>query len=212
MDSQANGHRVVPEIWDILHPLEDALQSILLLHFTEGFHQTQWKESYLLYWSDRRDGNQNLVEQADTEFRSSCKICAPMKEVINTGCTSYSYDICTEQIRECQQLETAITRQAPESNGPIQDHGFRLHKTAFLDAVALRYSWIPPDLSSNCACSSKQHALSSPKGGFPSIRPRYPTTLNGSAGWVTVTWATRTTPRRMTGWGCTHLRLTIATE
>ena len=56
---------------------------------------------------------------------------------------------------------------------PISEHGFSLHKGAFLDAVALRYNWTPSRLPSNCACGSGftvEHALSCPKGGFPSIR------------------------------------------
>jgi len=26
---------------------------------------------------------------------------------------------------------------------PVQEHGFSLHKTAFRDALALRYGWLP---------------------------------------------------------------------
>ena len=56
---------------------------------------------------------------------------------------------------------------------PIKEHGFFFHKGGFLDAIAMRYGWTPRRLSSNCACGSTQsveHALSCPKGGFPSIR------------------------------------------
>ena len=55
----------------------------------------------------------------------------------------------------------------------MQEHGFSLHKTAFQDALALRYGWIPSRTPSHCACGtnfSVDHALSCPKGGFPSIR------------------------------------------
>ena len=58
---------------------------------------------------------------------------------------------------------------------PIQEFGFALHKGAFQDALALRYNWQPLRAPSFCACgtSSKfsvEHAISCPKGGFPSIR------------------------------------------
>ena len=56
---------------------------------------------------------------------------------------------------------------------PVQEHGFSLHKTAFQDALALRYGWMPSRTPSHCACGtnfSVDHALSCPKGGFPSIR------------------------------------------
>ncbi len=53
---------------------------------------------------------------------------------------------------------------------PLEEHGFHLHKSAFYDALALRYSWSPQHLPSNCVCGSKlsiDHALYCPKGGFP---------------------------------------------
>ena len=56
---------------------------------------------------------------------------------------------------------------------PIQEFGFTLHKRAFQDAMALRYNWQPLRTPSTCACGTKfsiEHALSCPKGGFPSIR------------------------------------------
>ena len=55
----------------------------------------------------------------------------------------------------------------------MQEHGFSLHKTAFRDALALRYDWLPSCIISHCACGSTfsvDHALSCPKEGFPSIR------------------------------------------
>ncbi len=55
----------------------------------------------------------------------------------------------------------------------LEEHGFALHKTAFRDAIALRYGWSPSQIPTNCVCGhlfSVQHALSCPRGGFPSIR------------------------------------------
>ena len=56
---------------------------------------------------------------------------------------------------------------------PIEEFGFTLHKSAFRDAIALRYSWSPTNTPTTCACGSDftvEHVLSCPKGGFPSIR------------------------------------------
>ena len=56
---------------------------------------------------------------------------------------------------------------------PIEEFGFTLHKGAFHDALALRYNWQPLHVPSSCGCGTKfsvEHALSCPKGGFPSIR------------------------------------------
>ena len=59
---------------------------------------------------------------------------------------------------------------------PIEEFGFTLHKGAFHDALTLRYNWQPPYTPSTCGCGVKfsvEHALSCPKGGFPTIRHRH---------------------------------------
>lgn len=56
---------------------------------------------------------------------------------------------------------------------PVAEHGFTLHKGAFRDALCLRYGWRPQHLSSHCVCGPQfmvNHALSSPRGGYPSIQ------------------------------------------
>ena len=56
---------------------------------------------------------------------------------------------------------------------PIAEHGSALHQGAFRDTLCLRYGWHPPHLPSHCVCGnhfSVEHALSCPRGGFPSIR------------------------------------------
>ena len=56
---------------------------------------------------------------------------------------------------------------------PIQEFGFALHKRAIQDALALCYRWQPLRSPTTCDCGTKlsiEHALSCPKGGFPSIR------------------------------------------
>ena len=48
-----------------------------------------------------------------------------------------------------------------------------LHKTAFRDAIALRYHWLLSVCPTSSACGHSftiGHALSCPKGGFPSLR------------------------------------------
>ena len=56
---------------------------------------------------------------------------------------------------------------------PIQEHGFALHKSAFRDALCLRYGWQPSHLPSHCICGKSftvEHALICTRGGYPSIR------------------------------------------
>ena len=126
----------------------------------------------------------------------------PKTNEILQGDVSYSYDIMAGQIsgkaeatsmKKTHSKEVATTlkdnlnvslkraMELAQEKGvsswltalPIQEHGFTLHKSAFWDALALRYDWIPSHLPSSCACGtcfSVEHALSSPKGGFPSLR------------------------------------------
>ena len=56
---------------------------------------------------------------------------------------------------------------------PINAHHFALHKSAFRDALSLRYHWPIHNQPSACSCGhafSIDHALSCPTGGYPSIR------------------------------------------
>ena len=56
---------------------------------------------------------------------------------------------------------------------PLERYGFALHRSAFKDAISLRYGWLPDNLPLKCACDvpfSVDHALSCPKGAFPTHR------------------------------------------
>ena len=56
---------------------------------------------------------------------------------------------------------------------PIEEHGFCLHKTDFVDSLALRYGWNFSKTPTTCirgASFAVDHMLSCPRGGFPSIR------------------------------------------
>lgn len=56
---------------------------------------------------------------------------------------------------------------------PVEEFGFTLHKNSFHDGLALRYRCKPNCTPQYCACTSLfsvEHALSCPKGGFPTIR------------------------------------------
>ena len=56
---------------------------------------------------------------------------------------------------------------------PLQQLGFALHKSAFYDAICLRYGWQLQHLADQCICGhdfTADHAMSCPTGGLPSIR------------------------------------------
>ena len=78
-----------------------------------------------------------------------------------------------------QKLQRAMKTSAEKGAStwlatlPIAEHGFALHKQAFRDALCLRYGWHPSHLPAKCVCGmqfSIEHAMSCPRGGFPSIR------------------------------------------
>ena len=56
---------------------------------------------------------------------------------------------------------------------PIEEYGFCLHKSAFVDVLALRYGWTPSRTPTKCVCGSSfkvDHLLSCSRGGFSSLR------------------------------------------
>ena len=144
----------------------------------------------------------NPVNTAVLSFEASSKITRPLVEKILTNNRSmgevYAMQQKTQQKVKCEKddalkvsfdsilnrVEDPIQNRAlllaaekGASNWltvlPIQDQGFSLPKTAFRDAVALRYNWQLLNCPLHCACGEKfsiQHALSCPTGGYPSIR------------------------------------------
>ena len=81
------------------------------------------------------------------------------------------------QLPDRLQKAVALSKEKGSSTWltalPLTEHGFTLHKSAFHNAFALRYGWMPARLPSKCGCGSNfnvEHALSCAKGGFPTIR------------------------------------------
>ena len=170
-------------IGHLLSPLEEVIKSKLTPALTgqpppnEDVRQTRWY----------------CPAVANSEFLASCKITEPLKRAILLQRLEYSEETISEQIdakaqicklkqEESKHAADSFKEQLPSSlqrsmslaqkkgasswltSLPIQEFGFALHKGAFQDALALRY---------DCACGKKfsvEHALSCPKGGFPSIR------------------------------------------
>ena len=88
---------------------------------------------------------------------------APRKEhqtgtPLSPSSTQYSLDLCTE--KGASNWVSAL---------PLSS---LVHKSAFRDAIYLRYGWHIPDTLSDCTCGrfSLEHVLSCPAGGFASIR------------------------------------------
>ena len=92
-------------------------------------------------------------------------------------CYSRNSSDLHQQLSSSLQLAVNLATEKGASSWlttlPLEEYGFALHKSAFQDALALRYGWLPLRTPAHCACGSSfsvDHALSCPKGGLPSIR------------------------------------------
>ena len=195
--------RVIPNIGHLLCPLDEKLRSDLLSALTGRPPPSNLDCALFALPARLGGlGIRIPSKTADSELQSSLLITSSLKDHILNQDREYGYDIVAEQlqnkatisrlnrersVREINdlysQLPDSLQRAvdlAKEKGAstwltvlPLTDHGFALHKSAFHDALALRYGWIPSELPSKCDCGnsfSVEHALSCARGGFPTIR------------------------------------------
>ena len=108
----------------------------------------------------------DIQQQTKAVARSTKRL--RLKEAANDLHSQFS-----SSIQCCIELSQEKGASTWLSALPIDDHGFALHKSAFRDALSLRYNWPLENTPSSCSCGhqfSVDHALSCPTGGFPSIR------------------------------------------
>ena len=89
------------------------------------------------------------------------------------GICAHNYQRSYKLVQRCVELSQEKGASVWLTALPIENHGFALHKSAFRDALCLRYNWPLNNQPSQCSCGhsfSIDHALSCPTGGFPSIR------------------------------------------
>ena len=147
-------------------------------------------------------GIRNPSSQASFEFSASQRVCHLIVSRILAGKVEYEYeciclhavvkpDIRRERMEKEKEIRDGLLQSLPAETSrmlriagekgvsswltclPIQEFGYCLHKRAFLDALCLRYGWLPRDVPTKCICGtnfSVDHALSCTKGGFPSLR------------------------------------------
>ena len=195
--------RVLPNISHLLVPLDDALRTNLVPTLTgRPAHNDLECDLFALPARQGGLGIRVPSKAAERELLSSQKVTSTLKDHILAQDDEYSYSLIRDQMQaksEVRQenrqrdqdeaerihaqlpdrLQRAVTLVKEKGAStwlttlPLTEHGFTLHKSAFHDALALRYGWIPAHLPSRCACGNNfnvEHALSCPKGGFPTIR------------------------------------------
>ena len=86
-------------------------------------------------------------------------------------------EIIYNQLSPLQKRQVDLAKEKGASSWlsvlPLDDHGFSLHKSAFRDAICLRYGWSLSNTPTKCNCGlpfSANHAMICPMGGFPTIR------------------------------------------
>ena len=195
--------RVAPNISHLLEPLDNAIRSGLIPALTGRPPPNDLEcDLFALPARLGGLGIRLPSKNADREHHSSLSVTSMLKDHILDQCKDYGYDIISDQINnkakiskqnreKCKEeadriyallpsnLQRAMTLAMEKGAStwltvlPLTEHGFTLHRSAFQDALALRYGWLPSKLPSKCECGhafSVEHALSCAKGGFPALR------------------------------------------
>ncbi len=195
--------RVVPNISHLLVPLDDALRINLIPAITGRPPPNNAEcDLYALPARLGGLGIRTPSKLADKEVHHSLKITSSLTDRILDQDNEYGYNTVRDQLlkraevskdnrKRLEEEAASLHQQLPDwlqkavelskTKGastwltvlPLTEHGFTLHKSAFHDALALRYGWTPTRLPLKCDCGKNfnvEHALSCAKGGFPTLR------------------------------------------
>ena len=192
--------RTIPEINELLRPLEDIMRNEFIPAITGGIVCSN-DERKLLSLPPRLGGMGLTVfsDECDLEYNNSRNITASLRKSIVEQSSQYSAERKTstknkiksnrekrqkdilESIRSSMNEKQLRLNDNNTEKGvsnwltvlPIKHHGFDLNKQEFWDGIRLRYGWNLLNLPTVCACGTKfdlQHAMNCKKGGFINIR------------------------------------------
>ena len=195
--------RTTPDIAHLFEPLESTIRCELIPRLTgQGIPGTNDRDLFSLPARLGGMGITNPVEIADSQYNNSKDVSGPLVDLLQMQNCQYSADIYYAQQSVKSDLKSSkraalqekansmqesfpedlrlAVKLAQEKGAsiwltalPIAEHDFALHKSAFRDALALRYGWTPTRLPLKCVCGSDfvvEHALNCPRGGLPSQR------------------------------------------
>ena len=122
--------------------------------------------------SESRDWSEPIFRRLPSI--SMFEIYCSLKEAITTkgSCQNLQVQLPAD-LQRCVELSQERGTSIWLTALPIENHGFALHKSAFRDALCLRYNWPLNNQPSQRSCDhsfSIDYALSCPTGGFPWIR------------------------------------------
>ena len=171
--------RTLPDIEDLLEPLERAISDVLIPSLTE--HKCSVAERKLLALPARVGGlgMTNPSESAESEYSASIRMSAPLVDKIIAQSHETPDDADVRKLmhavrkerdddlkRKLEELKVSLpakTQRAVDlacEKGasswltaiPLKDMNFDLSKREFRDALRLRYDWPIPDSPSVCVC------------------------------------------------------------
>ena len=177
--------RTIPNIGDLLQPLETTLQQKFIPAIT-GRPLPGDLEREMLVLPARLGGLAITIPSmtAESEHKASLDLTASFVSYIkqktnhqmSTGdLRQIKVNLCQKRMSYESEQAKQITQQLPEplcyavqlasEKGasswptvlPVQEHTFSLHKEAFRDALSLQYGWTPERLSSYCVCGHQFH-------------------------------------------------------
>ena len=188
--------RTLPDIAELLEPLERAIAATLIPALTERSVTTEERDLLMLPVRMGGLGITKPTEVASTEFEASAYVTGPLMERIvmqehqppddaelstrhlnARRQRSERMNVRFEQVHSCLPTKTKRAVELATEKGasnwltvlPIKDQGFNLNKREFRDAVKLRYDWEITDLPSTCVCGDNynpDHAMICRQGGF----------------------------------------------
>ena len=188
--------RTLPDIEDLLEPLEHAISHALIPAIT-GYTCTP-AERDLLALPVRMGGLgiTNPCHIATSEYEASTAITEPLVEQILAQTHELPDDHAIRTLQQCnrrdkdarlkedlEEVKNSLPEQtkraadlAAEKGAsswltviPVKDVDFTLNKREFKDAIHLRYDWQISDTPSTCACGDVfdvDHAMVCRRGGF----------------------------------------------
>ena len=193
--------RTIEGITPLLQPLEECIRQDFLPALTGQSSFSDLERELLAL--PARLGGMGLVNPTtlSTEHTFSLRLTAPLTTIIvlqkgDTGDArqqqqSIKSSLCAERRNQQEDAAAKLKARLPQhlqraaelasEKGayswltalPVAAHGFALHKSAFRDALCLRYNWTPTDLPRACVCGAAftiEHALTCPTGGVTIIR------------------------------------------
>ncbi|KAL9959428.1 hypothetical protein ACROYT_G032751 [Oculina patagonica] len=188
--------RTLPDITDLLAPLERAITEVLIPAITD--HQVSTDERSLLALPVRMGGLglANPSESSSLEYEASVTVTEPLVQRIvaqnhqppdaadmrsaisHAGAKKNEFLKGREETvknslspRSLRAAELASEKGAPSwlTVIPKKDQGYDLNKREFRDAVKMRYNWEISDLPKSCVCGDIfdiDHAMICKRGGF----------------------------------------------